>query len=135
MKEKALKKNPPSSASKRTSARRRETDTEMLARIMVNGFEEIKRTMATKEELAEVKQDLVLVKQGQEEMKEELALVKQGQEEMKEEISSLKEEQKETNRTVKSYEKKQAGMLLSLDETVHRSEFDGLVRRVRVLEK
>jgi multidrug resistance efflux pump len=93
---------------------KKETDTEMLARLMLSGFEEIKRTMATKEELA---------------------AVKRGQEEMKEEISSLKEEQKETNRTVKSYEKKQAGMLLSLDETVHRSEFDGLVRRVEVLEK
>ena len=28
-----------------------ETDTEMLARIMLNGFDEIKRTMATKEEM------------------------------------------------------------------------------------
>lgn len=93
---------------------RKETDTEMLARLMLNGFEEIKRTMATKEELAAVKDDLATVK---------------------DDVASIKEDQKEANRQLASLIKKQGGMLLSLDETVHRSEFDGLVRRVEVLEK
>ncbi len=86
----------------------------MLARIMMNGFEEIKRTMATKEDLAEVREDLAGVK---------------------EEVSSVKEEQKIQGRQIASIERKLGGTLLSLDETVHRSEFNELAHRVEVLEK
>ena len=50
-------------------------------------------------------------------------------------ISSLFQEQKETNRRLDSIERKQLGLLTSLDETVHRNEFSVLLRRVDVLEK
>lgn len=111
---------------------KKETDTEMLARIMVNGFDEIKRTMATKEELAAVKRELV----GEiSSVKGELLSVKDDLAVVKDDVASIKEDQKEANRQLASLIKKQGGMLLSLDETVHRSEFDGLVHRVEVLEK
>jgi multidrug resistance efflux pump len=102
---------------------KKETGTEMLARLMVNGFEQLRQEF----------------KQGQEELRQEFkqgqAKLEGGQEEMKEEISSLKEEQKVQGRQITSIERKLEGTLLSLDETVHRSEFTGLAHRVEVLEK
>jgi uncharacterized protein YlxW (UPF0749 family) len=101
---------------------KKETDFEIFARIALKNFEVL---LTGQEEM----------RKGQEELRQGQVKLEQGQEGLRQEVSSLKEEQKEINRTVKSYEKKQAGMLLSLDETVHRSEFDRLARRVEVLEK
>jgi DNA anti-recombination protein RmuC len=49
-------------------------------------------------------------------------------------LISLEKGQTETHRRLDSIEKKQIGMLESLDETVHQSEFRKLVQRVEVLE-
>jgi hypothetical protein len=112
----------PSSA--KATAGKEETDTEMLARIMVNGFEEIMKiiaTLATKEKLSIVEKKLSFVE-------DDITSIRG-------ELSSIKEEQKETNRRLFSIERKQTGIVLSLDETVHRSEFEVVVRRVEALEK
>lgn len=87
---------------------KKETPTDMLARLMVQGFERM--TME--------------FKQGQEELRSEF----------RDEISSVKEEQKETNRHLVSMERKQEGTRISMGETVHKSEFTKLERRVEVLE-
>ena len=50
-------------------------------------------------------------------------------------LLSLEKGQAETHRRLDSLERKQSGMLASLDETVHRSEFVKLVHRVELLEK
>lgn len=87
---------------------------EKLAVFTVNSFTEMKQ------EFQEVKQEIVLLKEGQEGIKTE--------------ISSIKEDQKEIKRAVQSLERKQSGTLISLDETVHRGEFNKLARRVELLE-
>lgn len=50
-------------------------------------------------------------------------------------LSSINNEQRETNRRLDIIERKQVGMLSNLDETVYRSEFKVLIKRVESLEK
>ncbi|HCC05856.1 TPA: hypothetical protein DEP94_00605 [Candidatus Nomurabacteria bacterium] len=50
-------------------------------------------------------------------------------------LSSINNEQRETNRRLDIIERKQVGMLSNLDETVYRSEFKVLIKRVDLLEK
>jgi len=100
---------------------KKETSNEMLARLVVNGFERIEKamaTMATKKELTSVKQE-----------------IDSRFDEMNSRLINLALEQSETNRRLTSIEKKQMGTILSLDETVHRNEFNKVVQRVEVLEK
>jgi hypothetical protein len=105
---------------KNTSGKiKKESSTDMLARLMVQGFERITGDF----------------KQGQEELRQEF---RQGFEELRDEFrtefSAVKEEQKETNRHMAFMERKQEGTRISMDETVHKSEFIKLERRVEILE-
>jgi polyhydroxyalkanoate synthesis regulator phasin len=103
---------------------------ENLARFTINGFDKMEakmETLATKDELSLVKEDVSL-------LAGEVSSLAGGVSSLKGEVSSLKEEQKETNRRLGSIERKQLGILLSLDETVHRSEFEELTHRVEALE-
>lgn len=50
-------------------------------------------------------------------------------------LFSINNEQRETNRRLDIIERKQVGMLSNLDETVYRSEFKVLIKRVESLEK
>ncbi len=86
----------------------KETDTELLARLMAEGFGQVN----TRLDGIDVRLD------G-----------------MSDQIISLERGQAETHRRLDSIERKQIGMLESIDETVHRSEFVQLVRRVEFLEK
>lgn len=86
----------------------KETDTEFLARQIAEGFGEVNKRF----DVVDVRLD-----------------------EMSGDITDLKRGQTETHRRLDSIEKKQTGMLESLDETVHQSEFRKLVQRVEVLEK
>jgi hypothetical protein len=122
MKEKAQKKTTKSVLVK-TMAGKKETGIEMLARLMVNGFEQLRQ---------EFRQEL---KATETRMVEKIEAVKEDLSGVKEEVSSIKEEQKVQGCQITSIERKLEGTLLSLDETVHRSEFNGLVHRVEVLEK
>lgn len=90
------------------SEMKKETDTELLARLMAEGFGQVNT------HLSEIDSDLV---------------------EMNDRLLSVEKGQSETHRRLDSIERKQSGMLESLDETVHRSEFVKLVQRVEVLEK
>jgi predicted nucleic acid-binding Zn-ribbon protein len=116
---------------------KKETGTEMLARLVVNGFEkirgEIKETETRIKE--ELKKEISLVKEEVSSVKEDVSSIKEEVSSIKQRVSSIEEEQKETNRRLASIERKQVGTTLSLDETVHRSEFDGIVHRVEALEK
>lgn len=87
---------------------KKETDTELLARLMADGFGQVN----TRLDGIDVRLD------G-----------------MSDQILHLEKGQTETHHRLDSIERKQEGMLTSLDETVHRSEFARLVRRVDLLEK
>jgi len=94
---------------------KKETDTEMLARQIAEGFGEVKSQFGevyTRLDVIDVRLD-----------------------EVSSDITYLQKGQAETHRRLDSIEKKQNGMLESLDETVHQSEFRKLVQRVEVLEK
>lgn len=94
---------------------KKETDTELLARLMAEGFGEVKASFK--------------------EVNGRFDVIDVRLDEMSSNITSLQKGQAETNRRLDSIEKKQAGMLESLDETVHQSEFRKLVQRVDLLEK
>ena len=90
-----------------TEKKGNETDTEFLARLMAEGFGEVK----TRLDVGDVRLD---------EMNGQLAVLERGQTEIRHRLDSM--------------EKKQMGVLESLDETVRQSEFRKLVARVGVLE-
>ncbi|MFA5831147.1 MAG: hypothetical protein WC878_04950 [Candidatus Paceibacterota bacterium] len=90
---------------------KKETDAEMLARLMADGFGRMQRQF--------------------DELHEEM---NNGFNEAHEDMTDVRVEQKETNRRLESLERKQMGTLESLDETVPRSEFNELEGRVAVLE-
>ena len=94
---------------------KKETDTEFLARLMAEGFGQVN----TRIDGINTRLDGIDIRLDG----------------MGNQIISLEKGQAETHRRLDSIEKKQMGMLESLDETVHRSEFVALVQRVEVLEK
>ena len=101
---------------------KKETDTEMLARLVVSGFEKMdKRFERVESDVSSIKEDVSSLKEDVSSLKED--------------VSFLKEGQKETNRRLASLERKQMGTLLSLDETITRKEFESVVHRVEILEK
>jgi len=115
---------------------KKETDTEMLARLVVSGFEKMdKRFERVESDVSSIKKDVSSLKEDVSSLKEDVSSLKEDVSSLKEDVSSLKEGQKETNRRLASLERKQMGTLLSLDETVHRNEFERIVHRVEVLEK
>lgn len=91
---------------------KKETDTELLARSMAKGFGEMKTNIDKRFDFVDARLD-----------------------EMNSDITSLQKGQSETHRRLDIIDRKQTGMLNSLDETVHQSEFRKLVERVEVLEK
>lgn len=87
---------------------KKETDTELLARLMAEGFGQVNaRFDGINIDLVEVKDRLISLEKGQTDM----------------------------YRSLDAMEKNQSGTLLSLDETVPRGEFVKLVHRVEILEK
>ena len=100
----------------------KETDTELLARLMVEGFGQVNARldgMGARFDGIDNRLDGVDVRLDG----------------MDNRLLSLEKGQAETNRRLDSIERKQAGMLESIDETVHRNEFTQLVHRVELLEK
>lgn len=94
---------------------KKETDTEFLARMMAEGFAQVN----TRLDGIDVRLDAIDARLDGIDGR----------------LLSLEKGQAETHRRLDSIEKKQVGMLESIDETVHKSEFIKLVRRVEVLEK
>lgn len=87
---------------------KKETDTELLARLMAEGFGQ----MSTRFDGMDI--ELVGIKDR---------------------LLSLEKGQTDIYRSLDAMEKKQSGTLISLDETVPRREFIKLEHRVKVLEK
>lgn len=94
---------------------KKETDTELLARLMAEGFKQVN----TRFDGIDGRFDGIDVRLDGVDNR----------------LLSLEKGQTEIYNRLDSIEKKQSGTLLSLDETVHRSEFVKLVQRVNVLEK
>lgn len=94
---------------------KKETDTELLARLMAEGFGQ----MNTRFDGVDKRFDGIHI---------ELVVIK-------DRLLSLEKGQTDIYRSLDALEKKQSGALLSLDETVPRREFTKLVCRVEVLEK
>jgi predicted nucleic acid-binding Zn-ribbon protein len=119
---------------KNITVKKEKVTLETLARMMARGFE----TMVTKEEfdrrVSSLEQGQNSLKQGQAKLEQGQVRLEQGQEETRQEIAAVKEEQKDTNRRVISIERKLSGTQISLDETVHRREFNKLEHRVEALE-
>jgi tetrahydromethanopterin S-methyltransferase subunit G len=86
---------------------KRETDTEFLARLMAEGFGRVNDRLETIDSRFDIVDNRFLF---------------------------LEKGQAKTHRRLDSIERKQGGMLESLDESVHRSEFARLVQRVEILE-
>lgn len=107
---------------------KKETDTEMLARLMKQGFDRMDiRFDGVEGRLDKVEGRLDGVE-------EKLVLVEGRLGHLDREVVGLHLAQDETNRRLTSLERKQAGVLESLDDTVHKKEFRALVTRVKVLE-
>ncbi len=113
---------------KTTKIDKKETDTEMLARLMVNGFDGVnKRLDGVDKRLDGVDKRLGSLETDVSSLKTDMSYVKQ-------ELVSINLAQDETNHRLTSIERKQTGLLESIDETVHKKEFQVLVSRVRILE-
>jgi len=94
---------------------KKETDTELLARLMAEGFGQMNmRFDGVDARFNGIDIELV---------------------EIKDRLLSLEKGQTDIYRSLDAMEKKQSGTVLSLDETVPRREFIKLVHRVEVLEK
>lgn len=93
----------------------KETGTELLARLMADGFGQVNTRLDGMDARLDGMDARLDGMSGQ--------------------IVSLERGQAETHRRLDSIERKQIGMLESIDETVHRSEFTQLVQRVELLEK
>lgn len=107
---------------------KKETDTEMLARLVVHGFERMDK------KFAQVDKRFVQVDKRFAHVDKRFDQIDGRFEQVEGRLSSLEYEQKETNRRLDSIERKQIGILESLDETVHRKEFQALVCRVDAIE-
>ena len=101
---------------------KKETDTELLARLMAEGFGE----MNTRFDGIDNRLD------GMDDRFDGIDGRLDG---IDGRLLSLEKIQSQTLSRLESIEKKQMGTLASLDETVQRSEFIQLVQRVEVLEK
>lgn len=112
MKEKTLK----------IKAKSKETDTEMLARLVKHGFDQMDKRFEQ-------------VDKRFEQVDKRFERIEGRLDHVDERLGSLEYEQRETNRRLDAIEKKQAGVLKSLDEAITRKEFQVLASRVSVLEK
>ncbi len=97
---------------------KKETDFEMLARLMTDGFNRIEERLAGHDERFESIESKI----------ENL------QAEMHTGFARVTQEFVEVNERLDSLERKQIGTLESLDETVSKREFDDLEERVILLE-
>ena len=107
---------------KNTKAKRKETGTEMLARLMKQGFDRVDERFEGLDKRLDS-------------MDEKLGSMDGRIGSLEQEIVALNLAQDETNRHLASIDRKQSGVLESLDETVHKKEFQSLVSRVAVLER
>ena len=108
---------------------KKETDTEFLARMMAEGFAQVN----TRLDGIDVRLDAIDARLDA--IDARLDGIDARLDGIDGRLLSLEKGQAETHRRLDSIEKKQVGMLESIDETVHKSEFIKLVRRVEVLEK
>ena len=99
---------------------KKETDTELLARLMADGFGQVN----TRLDGIDVRLDGIDTR---------LDGMDSRFDTVDDRLLHLEKGQAETHRRLDSIEKKQSGMLESLDETVQRSEFVQLTQRVEVL--
>lgn len=102
--------------------KKKESGIDMLARMMKQGFDGVDKRL-----------DGVDKRLGS--LEERMGSVEDGQSSLVQEVIALNRAQDETNRRLTSIERKQSGILESLDNTVTKREFQVLANRVAVLEK
>jgi uncharacterized protein HemX len=107
------------------SKNNKETEIEMLARLVVNGFAEVKEQIGGLQGQVNGLQGQI---NGLENQFEDL------RGEMRAGFENNRIEHKEMNEHLVSLDRKQMGAMESLDETVLKSDFDELTERVVVLE-
>jgi predicted nucleic acid-binding Zn-ribbon protein len=107
-------------------ANEKESDIEMLARMVQDGFTMMNDRFAKIEDRMEGKFAQI------DKRFEQIDIRFEG---IQHQISGIHHELKDHTVRLERIERKQAGMLVSIDENVHRSEFKNLASRVEALEK
>ncbi len=121
---------------------KKESDTEMLARLMVQGFDGIdkkfekvnKRFDGMDKRFDGMDKRFDGIDKRLDGMDKRFDSIETNVSHIQQEVVAINLAQDETNRRLNSIERKQSGLLQSVDETVHKKEFQVLVSRVRVLE-
>ncbi len=121
---------------KTPKTKEKESGIDMLARMMKHGFDRVdKRFDGVDKRFDGVDKRLDGVDKRLDGVDKRLNSLEAGQSSIVQEVLALNRAQEETNRRLTSIERKQTGILSSLDETVTRSEFRVLANKVAVLEK
>lgn len=102
--------------------KKKETGTEMLARLVVQGFNRMDKKFEQ-------------VDKRFEQVDKRFDQIDVRFEQVEGRLSSLEYEQKEINRHLDSINRKQIGLLESPDETVYQKEFQALSNRVEAIER
>jgi predicted nucleic acid-binding Zn-ribbon protein len=103
-----------------------ESDIEMLARIVQDGFSRMDDRFGKMEDRMESKFTQIDKRFDQIDTKFE---------DVQHQITGIHHELKDHTVRLERIERKQIGMLVSIDENIHRSEFKNLASRVEALEK
>lgn len=112
------------------SITKKESEFEMLARIVSGGFDRVEKRFNELETDIEKR-----FKKVDERFIDLESKMNHKFEIVDSQLSSIRGEQKETNKRLDVIEKKQSGVLASVDEAIHRSEFKALAYKVDMLEK
>jgi len=128
---------------------KKETDTEMIIRLILGGFArvenrlysletdmgDVKHSVSTLEHSVSTLQHSVSTLQHSvSTLEHSVSLLETEMDEVKHSITNIHTDLRDMDRHLDSIDRKQAGMLESLDETVHRNEFRRLEKRVEALE-
>ena len=114
---------------KTSNPKKKESGIDMLARMMKNGFDRMDDGFAM------VDKRFDKVENRLDGVESRLDGVEGRLDGVESRLGSLEIEQRETNRRLDAIDRKQAGVLSSLDETVTRKEFQVLASKVAILEK
>lgn len=114
---------------KRRGHAKKESELETLSRLVASGFGNMEKRFD------KVDGRLDRVEGRLDKVEGRLDKVENQLERVDSRLRRVETEQTETNRLLESFERKQSGLLLSVDEGVHHAEFEKLVKRVDTLEK
>jgi predicted nucleic acid-binding Zn-ribbon protein len=121
---------------KKITPNTKESDIEMLARIIHDGFSEVgDKFIQVNKRFEQIDKRFEQIDKRFEQIDKRFEQVDIKFEGIQHQIAGIHHELKDHTVRLERIERKQAGMLISIDENVHRSEFKNLASRVEALEK